>query len=289
MASSSPVRPTGRFSYDTATRKCDWDDEVYRIHGHTPGAVEPTLDLALEAKHPEDRDRVAELIDHAARTGEPFAISCRVVLGDGTQRRVLLVAEGGMCDPGDVTVVEGYYIDLTSEVEQIAGEEIHHAVEATVESRITIEQAKGALMLAYGLDAEAAFAMLRWWSRNRNVKVRDIAARLVGGAQEGELAFTALRLRVDSLLHDVTEQPTTGYRTGMAHHEANDDHNRDQQERTAGRAELLPEEQRPGSQDPQEQAEQILRESDERVEDPEGTGAASVQTSTPDQRPDPTV
>lgn len=41
-----------------------------------------------------------------------------------------------------------------------------------------IEQAKGALMLAFGLTADEAFALLRSYSQNRNVKVRDIAAWL---------------------------------------------------------------------------------------------------------------
>ena len=61
---------------------------------------------------------------------------------------------------------------------------------------------------------------------------------------------------------------------------------RPDEERVERRAEeLWPEEQRAGSDDPLGQAEQILKESDERTEDPEGTGAASSQTSTPDQRP----
>ncbi|MGN6252269.1 MAG: hypothetical protein ACTHNS_10690 [Marmoricola sp.] len=51
------------------------------------------------------------------------------------------------------------------------------------------------------------------------------------------------------------------------------------------RAELLPEEQAAGSDDPEGQAAAVLRDSDERTADPEGTGAASVQTSTPDERP----
>lgn len=52
------------------------------------------------------------------------------------------------------------------------------------------------------------------------------------------------------------------------------------------RAELLPEEEQAGSEDPHDQAAQILRESAERTEDPERTGAESSQTSTPDERPD---
>src|SRR6478609_2716924 len=41
-----------------------------------------------------------------------------------------------------------------------------------------IEQAKGALMVVYGITAEAAFALLRWYSQHRNVKLRAIAAAL---------------------------------------------------------------------------------------------------------------
>jgi hypothetical protein len=44
------------------------------------------------------------------------------------------------------------------------------------------------------------------------------------------------------------------------------------------RAELLPEERDAGSDDPHAQAEQILEESEERTDDPEGTRAESTQT-----------
>ncbi len=49
-------------------------------------------------------------------------------------------------------------------------------------------------------------------------------------------------------------------------------------DRVAERAELLPEEQAAGSADPEAQAEAILEDSDERVEDPEGTREESTQT-----------
>jgi hypothetical protein len=53
------------------------------------------------------------------------------------------------------------------------------------------------------------------------------------------------------------------------------------QDRIEERAHLLPEEQSVGSDDPDAQAEAILEESDQRVEDPEGTRAASQQTPGP--------
>jgi hypothetical protein len=42
-----------------------------------------------------------------------------------------------------------------------------------------IEQAKGMLMILYGIDADAAFAVLRWRSQELNVKLHAVAAQLV--------------------------------------------------------------------------------------------------------------
>ncbi|WGL50748.1 hypothetical protein P5P86_12315 [Nocardioides sp. BP30] len=60
---------------------------------------------------------------------------------------------------------------------------------------------------------------------------------------------------------------------------------RPDEQHVESRADLLPEEEAAGSDDPREQAEVILQESEERTQDPGGTAAESVQTSTPDQRP----
>jgi hypothetical protein len=53
------------------------------------------------------------------------------------------------------------------------------------------------------------------------------------------------------------------------------------EERIDSRSELLPEETSAGSDDPEAQAEAILQESDERVDDPEGTRRDSTQTPGP--------
>jgi hypothetical protein len=53
------------------------------------------------------------------------------------------------------------------------------------------------------------------------------------------------------------------------------------QDEITSRSELLPEEAVAGSEDPKAQAEAILEDSEERIQDPEGTRAGSIQTPGP--------
>ncbi|GAB6983533.1 ANTAR domain-containing protein [Nocardioides pyridinolyticus] len=52
-------------------------------------------------------------------------------------------------------------------------------LEAALESRTVIARAQGILMERYGVDADAAFAILKRTSNTMNVKVVDIAASLI--------------------------------------------------------------------------------------------------------------
>lgn len=77
-----------------------------------------------------------------------------------------------------------------------------------VAARAVIEQAKGAVMLVYGLDAEQAFAILRVRSQETNTKLRVLAANVVAELPSiGVPAVTGeLRSRVDRLLSTAHEQ-----------------------------------------------------------------------------------
>lgn len=206
MNDQSRGQQTGRFTFDPATGRWEWDDEVYRIHGLEPGSVHPTTEFVLASKHPDDRPRVAQLIERISRAAEPFSISYRVVAGDGIERRVVLVGESDVCEDDAPTKIQGYYIDLTRDFLHEREQSVQEALAASAESRAVIEQAKGVLMLAYELDADQAFSMLRWWSRNHNVKVRDLAAKLVESAvADGSLSDSDLRQRFDVWMHDASE------------------------------------------------------------------------------------
>ncbi|WP_236566761.1 ANTAR domain-containing protein [Nocardia sp. CY41] len=74
-----------------------------------------------------------------------------------------------------------------------------------VAARAVIEQAKGAVMLVYGLDAEQAFAILRVRSQETNTKLRVLAANVA--AELPSIGVTGeLRSRVDRLLSTAHEQ-----------------------------------------------------------------------------------
>lgn len=64
----------------------------------------------------------------------------------------------------------------------------------------------------------------------------------------------------------------------MSQHEHDTDRD---DERAHHRADSIPEESAAGADDPEQQAEAVLADSDERVEDPEGTRADSTQTPGP--------
>ena len=198
-------RQTGRFVFHVAADKWEWDDDVYAIHGYAPGEVEPTTELIMQHKHEQDRPLFRDTLRQAIADGEPFNVYYRIMVHDAV--RYVVVAGEGQYDAdhgGPADRLVGYYLDLTPELEAETSAAANAAVRASAEARDTIEQAKGILMLGYGLDADAAFAMLKWWSRNRNVKVREVAERLIQVAREGHVSHPGLRRLLDALLDDLT-------------------------------------------------------------------------------------
>src|SRR5690349_24939161 len=58
-------------------------------------------------------------------------------------------------------------------------------LERRLASQPVIEQSKGILMGHFGIDADTAFAVLRRWSSQTNVKLRDISQMIVRAAATG--------------------------------------------------------------------------------------------------------
>ena len=173
-----PLR-VGSFRFWFVDQRWEWSDEVSRMHGYEPGSVVPTTELVLSHKHPDDRTPVQELLNRAWHSGRSFSSRHRLLDTAGDVHKVIVVADRTVDEDGAVVGTAGYYIDLTATLHENRQEVLDEALPKVVESRAAIEQAKGALMLVYGISTEQAFHLLRWRSQQTNTKVRVLAEQLV--------------------------------------------------------------------------------------------------------------
>ncbi|MBD8000062.1 MULTISPECIES: PAS and ANTAR domain-containing protein [Oerskovia] len=191
-------QPVARYTLDVPAGRWWWSDELFEMHGFAPHEVVPTTQLMLAHKHPDDVTRVAGVLADVTRTGDPFSCMYRIVDATGRTRILGVVGQGDV-DPetGEVTQVAGYFMDLTDSQEAFAQAHATRAVSASAARRATIEQAKGALMVVYGLDDDEAFEVLRHHSSVTNEPVRELAARLLGSLAGGHDGASLTREDLD--------------------------------------------------------------------------------------------
>ena len=106
----------GHLHVDLATGVVTWSDEVFRIYGYEPGSVEPSLENALKACHPEDARLLLSHAESARRTGEGYDARIRLLRTDGEERvmRTTVRAERG--PDGAATALFGVFQDVTDMV-----------------------------------------------------------------------------------------------------------------------------------------------------------------------------
>ncbi len=196
----------GSFRFWFADRRWEWSDEVAAIHGYAPGTIVPTTAVLLSHKHPDDRDQVARTLAAMTETGEPFCSRHRIIDTGGHVRQVLVVGDQLLDDDGRVVGTAGYYIDVTESFDQERKTALDDTLPELIEARAVIEQAKGALMLIYGINAKQAFRVLRWRSQETNTKLRALAEQIMIEVAQARGGPLEQRTRFDHLLLTVHER-----------------------------------------------------------------------------------
>ncbi|WP_185746034.1 PAS and ANTAR domain-containing protein [Oryzihumus leptocrescens] len=189
LGGGEPQR-VGAFVYAVTDQRWTWSEDLYRILGFAPGEVVPSTDLLLAHRHPDDDESGTAVVRAALRTGVPFSVRRHLVDARGTTRTVVVVGRGRVPD-GDLTEVHGYVVDVTEALAEDVREQADVAIEAAREHRGALEQAKGAVMLALGVDADTAFHLLAAKSQAANVKVHRVAEDLVAQLGAGSAPTTA--------------------------------------------------------------------------------------------------
>src|SRR3984893_13018198 len=78
---------------DWARNPLRWSDEMFRLLGYSVGEVEASRANFDRAIHPEDRDRIRELMSVAIRERRPYNTDYRIIWPDGTERNLYSQAD----------------------------------------------------------------------------------------------------------------------------------------------------------------------------------------------------
>ena len=189
----------GRFTWDVLSGSWWWSDDLFRLYGYQPGTVEPSMEAFLRHKHPKDLARIDAVFNRCLEEGGPFSCWHRIIDATGKQRTVVVVGHGDRDEDDTRTVrMQGFMVDVTQSGQQ----DTNAALEAALKNRAGIDQVKGAIMLVHGLDADAAFALLRGHSQVYNKKVSAIVADLLVAFEQRPSTEGITRGELDRMLWD---------------------------------------------------------------------------------------
>jgi len=97
----------------------------------------------------------------------------------------LFKADAGEIEPADLQLARAFAdmatIGILHERAVRESRVLADQLQGALHTRVIVEQAKGMLAERAGLDVDEAFGLLRTYSRNHNLRLRGIAADLVGG------------------------------------------------------------------------------------------------------------
>ena len=100
----------------------------------------------------------------------------------------LFRASPGPFDPAAVRIGQAMAdvatISLLHERNMRETDTLNEQLQTALNSRVIIEQAKGKLAERFGLDMNQAFGLLRDQSRNRNLRLSDLAQAFIDGTEE---------------------------------------------------------------------------------------------------------
>lgn len=86
LAEAQALAHMGNWSWDVASGRVSWSDELYRLFGLEPQSRHFDFEGYLELLHPDDRRLARGVLERSYTTGEPFSFEHRVVHPDGSVR-----------------------------------------------------------------------------------------------------------------------------------------------------------------------------------------------------------
>ncbi|MEC9052658.1 MAG: PAS domain-containing protein, partial [Actinomycetota bacterium] len=73
----------GDYDWHIETDTNTWSDQLFRIYGYEPGQIMASYDVFMQHIHPDDREKIRSVHQHAYATGEPYQMVERILRPDG--------------------------------------------------------------------------------------------------------------------------------------------------------------------------------------------------------------
>lgn len=113
LAEAQRIAHLGNWESNIVTGEVRWSDETYRIFGHEPGAIEPTIALVEAHIHADDRERVREVWDAEPAAGELYELHYRIVRPNGEVRTILEIGRPAETKDPQEAIYVGTVLDVT--------------------------------------------------------------------------------------------------------------------------------------------------------------------------------
>jgi signal transduction histidine kinase/CheY-like chemotaxis protein len=112
LAEAERLSHTGSFGWNASTGEIYWSDGAFRIYECEPTA-KPTLQLAMDRIHPDDRTPLRQILDRAAKEGSDFITEHRLLMADGSVKYVHAAAHRFIGEDPEHVVFVGAITDIT--------------------------------------------------------------------------------------------------------------------------------------------------------------------------------
>ena len=143
LAEAQKVAGLGSWEWEPGSGRMSWSEELYRIYGVDPKAVQPSFEVFLEQVHPADRVLTATVVARALAEGRGFTHEDRVCRPDGAERIVRTQGEIVRDDKGRVVKLVGACLDVTeSRNAEIAQRAAAASLQSLTRRLVQVEEAE---------------------------------------------------------------------------------------------------------------------------------------------------
>ena len=112
LAEAQGLSHTGSFGWEILSGEIYWSDETYRIFEFEP-TTKPTVQMALDRTHPDDRLYLRQVIERVALERRSFSAEHRLRMPNGSVKHVRVVARRAASEDPERVLFIGAVTDIT--------------------------------------------------------------------------------------------------------------------------------------------------------------------------------